>query len=558
MASTYWNFPPRASRTEARAPEDGPPKGFFIVVQPDCHMHFVLATSPGGAARYLGRRALSSAVLTGRLTVVELGAGFVRQGAVPWAARAYRALTDRVFPPPAAPGQPTSAAPPLTVQTPDELIRLLASLPEGCLVVDACLPPHRLNQSSLGERGQARFVLDGRALADPLAGLEAHLAGRPGQQLCLVGADGRVWASSRLPVDPIAAGRSLGNALDKMPDLLAWTLAGRSDPHAESDLASPDVPGLSLGGALGAVAVAAGACSAFRTWVRRKRRTRGEVDRWRLLVGPAGEGANPDPARLHAIPQPEDRFWADPFLFRREGRTWLFFEDYPFRTRKGVIAALELDEAGRPTSDARTVLEAAHHLSYPFLFEWEGEVYMTPEAAESGRVVAYRATRFPDRWDEAATLLDGPFTDPTLFFYGGKWRLFVGASSRSNRPMFEDLHLYSASHPLGPYTPHPKNPIVSDAGCARPAGAVFRTTDGHLVRPGQDCLADYGAAVALREITHLNEESYAERFFARLAAPSPYTRMHTLNLAADLATVDVDDEPQPAAPATTTKKRGRG
>ena len=45
---------------------------------------------------------------------------------------------------------------------------------------------------------------------------------------------------------------------------------------------------------------------------------------------------------------PSDRFYADPCLWTHQGQNYLFLEEYPFHTCKGVISCLRLDNSGRP------------------------------------------------------------------------------------------------------------------------------------------------------------------------------------------------------------------
>ena len=81
----------------------------------------------------------------------------------------------------------------------------------------------------------------------------------------------------------------------------------------------------------------------------------------------------------------------------------------------------------------------------------------------------------------------------------------------------DELHLFVAESPFGPWTPHPGNPVVSDIRCARPAGALLRDGD-RVVRPGQDGSRRYGWAVSMREIVVLTPDGYEEREIGRLEA----------------------------------------
>ncbi|MBL7406346.1 formyl transferase, partial [Escherichia coli] len=71
-------------------------------------------------------------------------------------------------------------------------------------------------------------------------------------------------------------------------------------------------------------------------------------------------------------------------------------------------------------------LELETHLSYPFVFEADGQVWMIPESHASGTIDLYRATDFPRGWVHEAVLLDGVVAgDATLLQHGGRWWMFA-------------------------------------------------------------------------------------------------------------------------------------
>jgi hypothetical protein len=207
--------------------------------------------------------------------------------------------------------------------------------------------------------------------------------------------------------------------------------------------------------------------------------------------------------------------YADPFLFARDGRHHLFCEELLPGGSRAVISHVELSTDGTLAGPPVPVLEAPYHLSYPFVFEHEGHVFLIPETSSQGRVELYRATDFPSKWSRECVLLDGlAASDATLLADDGRLWLFV-AVAVANATMLDELHLFSAAAPQGPWHPHPRNPIVSDVRCARPAGAIQRW-GSRLVRPGQDGSRRYGGAVSFREIDELSLEDYAEHEIARL------------------------------------------
>jgi hypothetical protein len=233
-----------------------------------------------------------------------------------------------------------------------------------------------------------------------------------------------------------------------------------------------------------------------------------------------------------------DRFYADPFLAEKDGRSYIFFEDYRFSSQKGLISCCELDSAGN-CSEPRVVLERPYHLSYPFLFTWQGEIYMIPETRDNRTIEMYRASDFPYTWvHEAVLMSDVAATDSTLLHHHDKWWLFTAGVHDHAAPE-KTLCLFFADSPRGPWSEHPKNPIVSDVCHARPAGCLY-FDNGQLIRPGQDCSKSYGYAVRLHRVDVLSETDYQETQLASITPDCvPGSRgIHTLNQNAERRVMD--------------------
>lgn len=259
---------------------------------------------------------------------------------------------------------------------------------------------------------------------------------------------------------------------------------------------------------------------------------------WRIVTGPDVIDLCRHPEEgWRDLPDDGLRFYADPFPIVVRGETWVFVEDLEHRTGKGVISAVRFDERG-PAGPPRPVLEEPHHLSYPCVFEHGGTIWMVPESSARGTVDLYRATAFPGGWVREATLLDGlTASDATPFRHEDRW--WMTATVRDGGGYSDALHLWSAESLTGPWRAHPGNPVLIDAATARPAGHVVRR-GGRLVRPVQDCSTGYGAALALAEITRLDESGFEQAIVARLG-PGPLwpgRRLHTLNRAGRIECID--------------------
>ncbi len=237
---------------------------------------------------------------------------------------------------------------------------------------------------------------------------------------------------------------------------------------------------------------------------------------------------------------PMDRFYADPFLIERDGVTYLFFEDLRYREHRALISCCELSSAGDP-GPVFEVLRRPYHLSYPFVFEHRGAMYMIPETKENRTVELYRATDFPRGWELVATLLSDVYAvDATVHEHDGKLWMFVGLSNGrfSNS---DELGIFFADNLLGPWMPHPANPVVSDVQRARPAGKLF-VEDGRLIRPSQDCGKAYGYALNFSEVLTLTETEYREQFIARIPPDwlEGNTGTHTYNRSAKFEVIDAN------------------
>jgi hypothetical protein len=238
------------------------------------------------------------------------------------------------------------------------------------------------------------------------------------------------------------------------------------------------------------------------------------------------------------VPDPGLRFLADPFPAVWRGETWLLAEDFDHRTQKGIISAIPFGADG-PSGPPRPVLETPWHLSYPFLIEDGGEIWMIPESSSDRSVRLYRADPFPTRWVEEAVLLEGiEISDATIHRQGGLYWMF-GASREGGGAPSDTLSLFMADALAGPWRPHPANPILIDASAARPAGALVQR-NGRLWRPVQDCRAGYGRAVGLAEIIRLDEEGFDQVVRAVVRPGSEWRgrRLHTLNRAGRLECID--------------------
>ncbi|MEZ5958990.1 MAG: hypothetical protein R3C30_00995 [Hyphomonadaceae bacterium] len=244
-------------------------------------------------------------------------------------------------------------------------------------------------------------------------------------------------------------------------------------------------------------------------------------DRWRILL------AKGDPLTRRTDPPttivpPSHSYWADPFVLVKDGRHHIFFEEYFYATRRGVISHVCVDEL-RPGETLRglpskVIIDQPHHLSYPFVFTHDNAIFMIPESSAAGVVEVWQATDFPHGWTRVATPLSGvSAADSSLLEWNGRWWLFTNLDRSGSGDHRSELHVFHAPDPIaGPWTPHPANPVVADARCGRMAGGFLKAADGRPIRCGQVQGRKYGEKVSYRLVTELSETAYAEESIANI------------------------------------------
>ncbi|MGA2927878.1 MAG: hypothetical protein ABSG43_18155 [Solirubrobacteraceae bacterium] len=268
---------------------------------------------------------------------------------------------------------------------------------------------------------------------------------------------------------------------------------------------------------------------------------------WHVAYRPSGTGgatlAQPDRQQLtrwRRLHCPRGHYYADPFVVEHQGSCHVFFEDYELATKRGVISSARIDCSGRPETPSVS-LQRQCHLSYPFVFRFDGDWYMVPETREQHAIELFKAIDFPRQWKPERVLLrDLDAVDPTILEHHGRFWLFA-CVALPGAPIEDELSLFYADSLRGEWMAHAMNPVVSDVRRARPAGRVI-AHGAELIRPAQDCSQRYGGAVVFNRITRLTPTEYQEEPVGRLepGARGATLGTHTFNAADGWEVIDCE------------------
>jgi hypothetical protein len=209
------------------------------------------------------------------------------------------------------------------------------------------------------------------------------------------------------------------------------------------------------------------------------------------------------------------RSLADPFVATHDGRTCLFAEDWVPGKQKGHISAFELTDTG--ARELGVVVKEDFHLSFPYLFTFDGKLFMCPESYEAKEIRIYECIEFPLKWKLAVVAMKNvTAADSMIFQKNGLWWMLTSINRTEPRAFCTELYLFWASTPLtSDWHPHPRNPILTDPQTARNGGLLH--DEGEIIRVAQcQGFRSYGAAASLFRITRISQEEYSEELISRI------------------------------------------
>jgi hypothetical protein len=203
---------------------------------------------------------------------------------------------------------------------------------------------------------------------------------------------------------------------------------------------------------------------------------------------------------------------ADPFLFVKGKTLYLFYESQR-SGEKGIIRMMKTDNMNNWTTPV-TVLQESFHLSFPFVFDCCGEVFMIPESQEADSIRLYKGNSDLTHFSMERVLMtkqrtvdvDFSFCDSHLLKKDGVFYLFTSVAYNWTY----HLELYYTDDFLHhDFVKHPASPIYKGNDFGRSGGSIIHL-DGNYYRISQNCSKSYGGNISVHRITALDVNLYTE------------------------------------------------
>ena len=234
---------------------------------------------------------------------------------------------------------------------------------------------------------------------------------------------------------------------------------------------------------------------------------------------------------------PSDRWYADPFILSvTDSTVELLVERYKYDEGKGVLSNLLINRKNNHLIRESVILELTTHLSFPFIIEESGVIYVMPENYQSGRLSIYEYDRGHNSLINPHVLVNEPLVDAVCKKIDENYYIFATKYDDNFYEAAKILYIYRSTSLKGKYVLIQTIPYEKAEG--RGAGEIIEF-DGNLFRPSQDCNDGYGKCVIFSKL-NLKDGTFQVAEQGRiLPSDIKYSLgLHTYNQKSEVVVVD--------------------
>ena len=243
--------------------------------------------------------------------------------------------------------------------------------------------------------------------------------------------------------------------------------------------------------------------------------------------------------KIIKIPNPKNRWFADPFVIKKGKNNYIFFEDFSLKKEKGSISCIKVNQHNK-MEYFKEIIKENFHLSFPFIFKYNQNHFMVPESCENNSLRLYKCIKFPNKWIFYKKIIKNiNCVDPVIFKWENNWILLT--SKHKNELFYNKLYSYTSRNPLSDnWKPLILGPVIESDILGRNAGLIqepkkkiYRISQANM--PG-----NYGDYIKVNKILKVSKNKYHEKKIKNIF---PFSKknirgIHTLNYVKNFTVFD--------------------
>lgn len=218
-------------------------------------------------------------------------------------------------------------------------------------------------------------------------------------------------------------------------------------------------------------------------------------------------------------------FQADPFIIDKDDHLYVFYEAFSFLNSKGILRCRVLNKDLREVDDVK--LEGFDdlkcHLSFPFLFQFDGQLFMIPESSERKEIILFQSVDFPARWEKVKVLVPNlAVTDNVIFELNNVYFLV-------STTMNYEITIHTAESIFGEWKKISPELNVCNIH-HRGAGTPFFINNKAYIFTQECNPGEYGKSIFIKELLSLTPLKYEEKLIGKINSPiNNSLGIHTIN-----------------------------
>jgi len=205
---------------------------------------------------------------------------------------------------------------------------------------------------------------------------------------------------------------------------------------------------------------------------------------------------------IKLTPTKKKNYFADPFIIEHENFSIIFHEEFDFILNRGVISATSIE--GDKNKYLGVILKEDFHLSFPYIFEDNGKLYMIPESNKSNSIRLYECVSFPMKWEFKKTLINNIDSADNILIKKNSTYYILANEKFGN--YHGGLSVYFSKDLLSDnWTSHSKNPI--EVKYVSRNGGIIKFQDNYIIPKQVYNYLSYGDSLNFYDLQELSIEN---------------------------------------------------